>query len=359
MKKIIISCLLLCLCNAFGFAQEGLNGDATFHGTYFVITPEGQYATLYVEPYQEVMINEHRYRLYSGYFENIKYVDSLFLLRQDETKYFYYDIKEESEHLLFDFGLEKGDTYTDSFSGEEYEVTDVRDTLVSDRSQRLIELQSQGGKHDIWMEGIGSIYTGIMRPNDYCQEIYHLTSPRYFINGYDTEFVFYCFYPNNQYIKTAGMSFTEMEWEGPVPETEEEWKAYREWKYSPSDLNAEFIGDTLHIWGRLNASCVLQPYVACELKDNDVSLKLYSWGYVDCISNFKMEARIPGFKKDKYNVKLSWNKTIELECLGENPTSVKSISLPSQENTLFDLQGRKVSNPQKGIYIENGQKVLR
>ena len=49
------------------------------------------------------------------------------------------------------------------------------------------------------------------------------------------------------------------------------------------------------------------------------------------------------------------------------PTSVRSITQPNVRNTVYDLQGRKVnsnskiqnSNSKKGIYIQNGKKVVK
>lgn len=42
------------------------------------------------------------------------------------------------------------------------------------------------------------------------------------------------------------------------------------------------------------------------------------------------------------------------------PTSVRSITQPNVRNTVYDLQGRKVnSKSKKGIYIQNGKKVVK
>ena len=42
----------------------------------------------------------------------------------------------------------------------------------------------------------------------------------------------------------------------------------------------------------------------------------------------------------------------------ETPTGVRTIDEQPKDNTFYDLQGRKVSHPTKGIYIVNGKKVL-
>lgn len=360
MKSTLLIFLLLFLCNAIGFAKEDSNVAANFQGTYFVVTPEGLYETLYIEPHQDVMLGGQRYWRYSAYFEGNKYEESFLLLRQDGTKFFCYDTGTNSEHLLFDFGLEQGDTFADTFNGEEYRVTDVRDTLANNRSLRLIELRNEEGKRDVWMEGIGSVYTGIMRANDCYKQIYLLTSPRYDTDedADGSDFFCYCFYPNNQYVKTADMDFSEAKWEGGEIETDEDWEAYMEWSSAPTNLNAEFLGDTLRVWGWLRTSCALQPYAACVLEGDNISFKTYSLADVDCFSNYNIEARISNFKKGTYQVQL-YNKTVELECMAGNPTSLRSQQILSSPTRLYDLQGRQLfDKPAQGIYIEGGKKKL-
>ncbi len=66
--------------------------------------------------------------------------------------------------------------------------------------------------------------------------------------------------------------------------------------------------------------------------------------------------RVPVGTKSKYEITSGWRifKTIE-EFL---PTDISSPAT-NQESTLFDLQGRKLQGkPTRGIYIENGQKIL-
>jgi len=90
------------------------------------------------------------------------------------------------------------------------------------------------------------------------------------------------------------------------------------WLHAPTDLNAEFENDTLHIWGRLRTSCSIQTYAACELNVDKVTFKAYPYNNLldeDCISCYEVETRIPGFERGTYKVNL-YNKTLELECAG-------------------------------------------
>ena len=65
--------------------------------------------------------------------------------------------------------------------------------------------------------------------------------------------------------------------------------------------------------------------------------------------------RVPAGTKSKYETTTGWRifNTIE-EFL---PTGITTPTT-HQESCIFDLQGRKVANPRKGIYIKDGQKVL-
>ena len=290
--------------------------DIMNYSTYFTITQEHQYVTLYVEPrWQSVIKNEKEYTMFSGNFEDINYVDTLMLLRQDETKCFSYDIKTGTEHLLFDFGLQKGDMYNDDFNNIEYEVTDVRDSIIGNEKLHLIELNSQEGQRDIWLEGIGSIYTGILRACENHKDAYLLMCA---CPEWSTEWEEGClhlFFPNNQFIRTADMTIKELYWDKPL-ETEEDWEAYQEWSNAPTNLNAEFLNDTLHVWGRVRTTCNLCPYMSCELKENNVSVTLYPCPgpEPDRIIAYDVDGRIPGFKRGTYLVKL-WDKTLELKCM--------------------------------------------
>ena len=42
----------------------------------------------------------------------------------------------------------------------------------------------------------------------------------------------------------------------------------------------------------------------------------------------------------------------------ETPTGVRTINEQPKDNTIYDLQGRKVNHPTRGIYIVNGKKVF-
>ena len=55
------------------------------------------------------------------------------------------------------------------------------------------------------------------------------------------------------------------------------------------------------------------------------------------------------------------NSSIELDCTsGKLPTGIKpAVTVPVAVKTIYDLSGRRVGKAEKGVYIINGQKVVR
>ena len=43
---------------------------------------------------------------------------------------------------------------------------------------------------------------------------------------------------------------------------------------------------------------------------------------------------------------------------GDGPTAIQNIKVGTDSNVYFDLNGRRVLNPTKGVYIKNGNKVV-
>ena len=310
-RNVLFIVMLLAFANVLALSKEEPIKEMGRYFTYFIITPKGEYETmnLWYQRKKDILVGGKEYLQYGGFFEDGGIIDSMVMLRQQGMKCFCYDTKRNTEYVMFDFGLQKGDIYFDDLNDAVYEVTDVRDSIIDDDNLCLIELMSQDGKHDIWLEGIGSIYTGIMRgANVFPGDVYLIRA------GNNR------FYPNNQYVKTADISATELIWEGKL-ETAEDWDAYDAWFEAPSNLNAEFADDTLHVWGRLHTSCDILPYAICGLMDNNVDFKLYSNGEVDCYKNYEIDAWIPSFERGTYKVSL-YNKTLELECTANNKEPV-------------------------------------
>ena len=313
------SLILMCIVQALLLSKStSLRADVWESYIYYVPNPDSKNETLYLYSNGLVTMSGNEYINYLGAYPSGEINDSILLLRKDEKKFFCYDDNTSCEHLLFDFGLHKGDTFENWLTDSKYEVIDVRDTLLCDSSLCMIELRGveDNSKHDIWIDGIGSIHTGILPHTPDLNSAHLLIYDRNStsISGEDDQRIVY-FYPCDQNIKTGSMDVRELRWEREIL-TEEDWKAYQAWYYAPSDLNAEFDSDTLHIWGRIRTSCGIYPYAACKLHGSHVAFQVYQYDIIneaDCVSIYYVDTRIPGFQKGEYIVTLL-NKTLELDC---------------------------------------------
>ncbi|GHT62018.1 hypothetical protein FACS189451_05370 [Bacteroidia bacterium] len=91
-------------------------------------------------------------------------------LMREEGKKIY--LREEKESLLYDFGMQTGDTLFDSY-GDSYIATvlqSVRDTLLDDNTLHKVFVFSRNPveypdwtKEEIWIEGIGTMQRGLFR----------------------------------------------------------------------------------------------------------------------------------------------------------------------------------------------------
>ena len=88
-------------------------------------------------------------------------------MREEGNKVFRYGTNGKSEHLLYDFGMQPGDTL---FDGNAYVTTvlkSIRDTLM-DKPRKLFTFSKNScdfpEREEIWIEGIGALQGGLFRP---------------------------------------------------------------------------------------------------------------------------------------------------------------------------------------------------
>ena len=68
---------------------------------------------------------------------------------------------------------------------------------------------------------------------------------------------------------------------------------------------------------------------------------------------------VPVGSIEKYRVTPDWNLFPEIQEIGTNKVGTVSFVSDSNSDTFFDLQGHRLSSlPQKGIYIQNGKKII-
>lgn len=66
---------------------------------------------------------------------------------------------------------------------------------------------------------------------------------------------------------------------------------------------------------------------------------------------------VPAKTVDAYATAIPWKYFSQIVPI-ENETAIRTASIANQQGTYYDLQGRKISNPKKGLYIFNGKKII-
>lgn len=76
-------------------------------------------------------------------------------------------------------------------------------------------------------------------------------------------------------------------------------------------------------------------------------------------SPYSATLHVPQSSLSEYKETKPWKyfkRIVALQNKDPQPTNIESIENPSQNNAIYDLRGRRVVNPQNGIYIINGKK---
>ena len=239
------------------------------------------------------------------------------LYRQEGKKVFLHQ-RNGQELLLMNFGLEIGDCFTNpqgkKFIVKEKKAYDAglftlswkREGETADPIQlRLIS--ENGNEEDIWIEGIGSIYSHIL-------PLYQTGGLTAFDNVPVWSKVF-------AMTSISGVAIAEVD--------EEDYKLcwfpidYHARTYDRFDFS--FIGDTLMVKGFISPK-VPTGYVECCIKGDriDVEANQYVNTCIFPTSSLKryFEAKVPGFKAGTYQVGLKGEEHVTLECKGrENVTN--------------------------------------
>ena len=271
--------------------------------------------------------------------------------RLEERKLYYLDVESNKDLLILDFNLQNGDTYTNPFSGVTYKVCDVRDTLMyvgSELAKRsLIELQSTAKPEDrdIWIEGIGSASTGILQPG-----MAKVFDNIYLLSHDTKDLARNHFFPSDSQIKTASTEIRKLDYDPFEID-------FNEWISQPDQLNAEFEGDVLHIWGEIRHNLVFDNYMVCQIHEGIIQVKdcpSFRQAYGE--SRFAVDMRFEGFTVNKYDL------VRQLLVYGNSAhtTKIGDVDIiTTSPSPLYDLQGRQLQQkPSKGMYIQRGKKVL-
>ena len=236
-----------------------------------------------------------------------EYKDMSWLYRQEGSKVYFYDDEKKKDILLFDFGLKAGDIYQREYNDftVKAEVIAVYDTILTETYNgeaykgKAIKLQGKAPNtwfHDTWVEGIGSIYTGLYPTwKAYPSEVFLLT--------YDRE--------NNDYVGRVrffpdcpGLLITK-KMTTVTGRTSDEYKQYVE-TYGYKDTY-EFRGDTLCVRWIWSKNCEDDDYIACLIQDDDQG-KCISFAHPECLilatcySTCLIEMKFSGFEQGVYTI---------------------------------------------------------
>ena len=305
-------------------------------------------------------------------------IDTLFYRQEGDRVYCRVNAGDE-ERLILDYGLNVGDTFV-GMDGERFAVTGMENPvyfppvedewgdetlehweydsicIYGSEKPKILRLRSENDGHeDIWVEGMGSLYWGIV-PLSVANGLGCLPA-----NSTKAQVMLFCgFY-----------SFGDMG----VNEDNCKLQFFKEKKYEGSYALAwqfAFSGDTLCVRGLKEliplglASCV-----ECAIEGDNVDISIEQlptmFDFVTTKPYCLIDVKIPGFKAGTYQVGLEGGAHQTLVC---NPTNgITLTSAVSQgEGGVYDLSGRKISDNSnskiqnskltKGIYIVNGKKVL-
>jgi hypothetical protein len=126
-------------------------------------------------------------------------------------------------------------------------------------------------------------------------------------------------------------------------------------------LTAEIGEDSIHITGYYLSNCGMGLYCVAEEHGGSIALTFYEVGVLgaNCVGYHPVDFSIPRLAEQVNEIYAcdSYDQSIRLEAKIID-TSVGHISTPAVDAPYYDLQGRKVAHPTRGVYIRNGKKVI-
>lgn len=311
------------------------------------VTPEYGAEALQLGIRKDTLLNGAMYQMVERG-DNRVTVDSLYY-RQVGDKVFRFSEETGQDVLLFDFGLKEGDTFM-APDGEEWVVDQVDETAcIADHEgcAWVLKGKTDNALKDIWQQGIGSVYTGILPYG----EIDRTKLPRVaYCRQFGVEWLIYVhqFKLNEECYKVGFFR----------PESSDEVTG-------PWWAKAAFIEDTLHVYGAME----LFPYnyvTECRIQGNSIHVRIEDITNVDSdgliMRNFGV--KIPGFKSGNYDVVLYTSKYDKRGTdLGSIACSASNgIVLPTVKQPEICVDGRVISCVSQGaalleIYTPGGIKA--
>lgn len=126
-------------------------------------------------------------------------------------------------------------------------------------------------------------------------------------------------------------------------------------------LTAEIGEESIHITGYCYSNCGMGLYCVAEEQDGSIALTFYEVGVIGatCMGNHYVDFTIPRLAKqvDEIYAYGPYDPSARFEVKMQGNTSVATI-LKETITPYYDLTGRKVARPTRGIYIKDGRKVI-
>lgn len=299
-------------------------------------------------------------KLYRGYGVEMSVAA---LLREEGERVYQWNVKAEKEELLYDFALNQGDVFLLPCQGKSFTctVTKVDEYEVAGRRLKRIHFDAQVSNEDeegnnegvsknVWVEGLGvpngNPLKSVIDPalvggwSCYCPYIY-------------TPTVFYPFSFAKQGFRGQELILYEE-----MPEINSDGTSQKDQLQYELLTGNEEETDTLHISGYMWANADCNHYIYCYDDSKKVCWERVEIGQAKGTPKaYRVDVKFPMFYNEYYQYVVEDNE-------GEHPIGgvVNSISDIAEERMfptgIYDLTGRPFAVPAKGIYIQNGKKVL-
>ncbi len=126
------------------------------------------------------------------------------------------------------------------------------------------------------------------------------------------------------------------------------------------ELTALVGKDSIRITGYYYSNCGGGLYCVANAEENTIVLTFYDGATANCMEYHHVDFTIPRMttKVDRIYVVESYDQSVRLEVNIKYDSAVCDILMSDTNLPLYDLQGRKVTNPTRGIYIKKGRKIV-
>ena len=318
---------------------------------------------------EEEAIGEHAYLTMYGNKLDVLSANSeritVGLFREEGKRVYLYDRETEKEYCVYDFTLEVGDTFVVGI-GERTDqrvVTKTGYITVKDKRLRTLTLTSTdpSNEGDIqWVEEIGNLGmpTDGWNPDAGAPGSWNYTLP--YMTNYRVEEHYYPFslcgtWGGNNFV--IGQDLTRGE-ELPYSSSYE----------GPDSLKCEITDGKLHVTGNMCLQCGPNNYIYCNISPKD---KKYQISFAkkeveptaDCMARYAIDLYFehPFLFSDE-SIQLFYVDSDGVEHPVTKEADGIEIVRGSNSDTkysTYDLSGRRVVNPKRGLYIQDGRKEVK